>query len=312
MEVIINLTVKIFLLLLVGFAGCRWKLINENMKKSLSDLLVNVVLPISIIGSSQQEFSVQHAGGLMQALLCSLVYYVAAVAICIALGRLFRLPKDKNTIFVILSVFANVGFLGFSIMREVLGSIGVLYAVPYNLAYELLFFSYGMYLLGGGGRLNFKSLFGNAVVWFSVSAMILYLLPFRFPAVLTDAMNCIGDTMLPISMIIIGVEIGNMKFREIWTDRTTYLVSLLRLAVFPAAALLLLRLLPVDGEVAAAIIILTALPAGSLGVIMAQKYDKCPGFAAAAVVQNMLFMIVSLPVFVYLAQTLFLTSCYDI
>jgi len=103
-------------------------------------------------------------------------------------------------------------------------------------------------------------------------------------------------------MLIIGAEIAEMDLRTILTDRSAYGVSLLRMVVFPAVTLLVMRVLGVDYEVAATAVVLGAMPSGSLNVIMAQKYHTHPAFAATAVMQNTILMIVTLPLFLYLCE----------
>ncbi len=62
--------------------------------------------------------------------------------------------------------------------------------------------------------------------------------------------------------------------------------------------------LKVDREVAMTIVILTAMPSGTLNVIMSRKYDKYPEYATITIMQNTLSMIVTLPCFIYLCQFL--------
>ena len=45
--------------------------------------------------------------------------------------------------------------------------------------------------------------------------------------------------------------------------------------------------------------LITGLPSGSLNVIVAQQQESEPDFAARAVVQSMVYMVVSLPVLVW-------------
>lgn len=147
-----------------------------------------------------------------------------------------------------------------------------------------------------------RGLFSNVMIWVAVATVVIYMMPWRFPAVVTEALRMLGDTMMPVSMLIIGAEIAEMDLRTILTDRSAYGVSLLRMVVFPAVTLLVMRVLGVDYEVAATAVVLGAMPSGSLNVIMAQKYHTHPAFAATAVMQNTILMIVTLPLFLYLCE----------
>ncbi len=67
-------------------------------------------------------------------------------------------------LFTDLAVFANVGFIGFPLMGEMLGNVGTLYTVAYNMAYQLFFFSYGLLILKKNGKLSLKGLFNNGII----------------------------------------------------------------------------------------------------------------------------------------------------
>ena len=54
---IINLFIQIFILIAIGFILTKLKLFTNEMKSSISGFLLNCILPISIINSSQLEYS---------------------------------------------------------------------------------------------------------------------------------------------------------------------------------------------------------------------------------------------------------------
>ena len=71
-------------------------------------------------------------------------------------------------------------------------------------------------------------------------------------------------------------------------------------------AALILRAIPeVPHLVALVCVLMTCLPSASLSVVFAQQYDCEPEYASRAVVQGMLLMIVTIPLFATLAVTLF-------
>ena len=57
-----------------------------------------------------------------------------------------------------------------------------------------------------------------------------------------------------------------------------------------------------EHQAASTIIILSAMPSATLNVIMGQKYDNNPKFAACAIMQNTLIMLVTLPLFVWICS----------
>ena len=159
-------------------------------------------------------------------------------------------------------------------------------------------------MLSGEKTFSPKVIFGNSAIQMSVVAMILYVLPFRFPAFIQTTLSSVGSMMVPLSMIIIGYEIAVMDLRDIIKDKYSYLISLIRLLIVPVIACVILSFLPVNHTVASVCVLLMALPAGSFNVILSQQYDCNPSFAARSVTQNMLFMVITLPVILYLMGVL--------
>ena len=50
-SIIINKVISLFLIILVGVYGSKKKIINEEVNKGLSSILLNITLPIMIISS---------------------------------------------------------------------------------------------------------------------------------------------------------------------------------------------------------------------------------------------------------------------
>lgn len=306
MSLIWNLTIEIFVLMGIGFAAKKLGLVDETCKEKLSDLLVNLLLPASMIASSQQAFAWEKLRGAGEIAVIAAVYYLLIFLIGKALGKAAHFPTSKSAVFTLLIGFANTGFIGIPLLTQLLGGSGTLYGAIYNSVFDLFYFSYGMYLLRRGEKEKFRlrGMVSSPIIWIAVATVVIYVLPWRFPAAVTEALSMLGDAMMPVSMLVIGAELAGMRAKTILLDRSAYGVTLLRMFLFPAATLLVMLLLGADHEVAVTAVILSAMPSGTLNVIMAQKYHSHPDFATAAVMQNTLAMLVTLPVFLLLCETL--------
>lgn len=296
---------RILIMISVGFFLARRKIISAEMKRQLSAFLTKVVLPVNIISSAGHTFTREGASGMLQVLVISVAYYLVAFLIVTKLAKKRELDENVKSVFINTAVFANVGFIGFPLLGELFGQAGTLYTTAYNSSYQLFFFSYGCFLLDGEGRLSLKNLFKNSAIYISAGSMLLYFSGIRFPDFIQSSLSSMGGIMVPLSMIIIGWEIASTKMQEVLFDRVSYLVSALRLLVFPALLAGVLYLLQIRGEVAIAAILLTALPAGSLTVILADDYGRDPRFGAKAVAQSTLFMLATLPLVFMAASYLF-------
>ena len=140
----------------------------------------------------------------------------------------------------------------------------------------------------------------------SICAVLIYISPFRFPGFVQDTLSTLGAMVAPISMIVVGCSLVHIRPIDILKDGYSYFVSVMRMAVLPAAVLLVLKLIPgVPGVVAVTCCLACCLPSASMNVVFAQEYDCEPQYASRAVVQGTLLMVVTVPLFMTLVMSLF-------
>ena len=64
-------------------------------------------------------------------------------------GKAAGFERKKRVIFTLLIAFANTGFVGLPVLTQLIGESGMLYGAIYNCVFDILYFSYGLYLLVG-------------------------------------------------------------------------------------------------------------------------------------------------------------------
>ena len=295
MNLVVGLTLKIFIIMAIGFGAKKFGIIDEQCKDKMSSLLVNLLLPVSMLASSQQAFNMENLKGIVLIAVITVLYYVVTIVAGGFVGKIFGMDDAKSAMFTLLVAFANTGFVGLPILGTVAGKTGTLYGAVYNSVFDVLYFTYGIYLLSGEKKdgINLKKILLNPIIMVAVITIILYV---------TDSLGLIGDCMMPVSMLLIGAEIASMNVKEILCDRDSYIVSLFRMLIIPFVMYILMVSLKIEHQAASTIIILSAMPSATLNVIMGQKYDNNPKFAACAIMQNTLIMLVTLPLFVWICS----------
>ncbi|MGE4549464.1 MAG: AEC family transporter [Intestinibacillus sp.] len=306
METMVLLIVKILLVMGFGFVVRKYGLLPDTVEQGLSRLLLSAILPLSILASGDVTLTKALAGNLRMAALATAGYYIVAILLFSRLSRLLPVHRDKKRMLVILSVFANTGFLGFPLMDALFGAEGMLYAVIYNLGFQLAFFTWGIAGLSNEGKLQWKSLCKMPVTLASLATMLLVLTPLRLPALLQDTASSIGGMTTPLSLLLIGSSFTRMRVRELLCDRWSYLVSALRLIVLPLILLAVLLACGVSGVAGAACVMITALPCAAINAIYAEQYQVEPVFAARAVIQSTLLMLVTFPLLLLLVRMVML------
>ncbi len=300
MNTLIDLIIKIVIMIAVGIILKKKNIIDDRVQSGLSDILLNVAVPCSLLAAGNAPFSQEIVESLKDAAIMELFYYIGALVITTLISRLLPIEQKAKKVFVTMSTFANVAFIGLPVVQEMFGSEALLCAVVFNLFYDLFFFTYGVYLLSNDGKFQLKSICTNLIAIASVVSILVFLSPFRFPAVLEDTFDTLGSLSTPISMMIIGCNLAVTKPVEILKDKYSYMVSALRLLIFPLVVLVAARFFHLDEMAVSVGVVMTALPAGSMNVILAEKYDCAPQFATRSVVQGMVLMLITLPLVIIL------------
>lgn len=304
MDAILDVVVKIALMVSLGFFLRKINIITEELQKGLTNLLLTAILPFSIIASSGYVRTGALTRGLLIVGAAAVIYYAVAITLMKLLSDRLPFGEKKKRIFITMTVFQNTGFVGFPLMQALFGSEGLLLAVVFNMAYNLFMFSYGIQLLSGE-KADIKKFFLNPISIASVIAIIIFASPFRLPGIVAAPIVDVGAMTIPISMMIIGASLAPIPLRSILSDWGAYLVSSIRLLALPGLMLLAMLLLPVDPVTKSVIVLMTALPCGSMNVMFSEKYDCEPEFAAKTVVQSMLLMTITLPFMIFLCSRIF-------
>ena len=303
-QILISLLLQAALMVLLGYVLYLRRIITADFKKQLSSLLMDVILPISILASVNMPCSSQLLYGMGVTFVVSCLYYLIALVFVRRLSALLKLELPVQKLVTVISVFANTGFLGFPLANSLLGSEGMLYAVIYNISFNIFMFTYGKFLISGRTEVNVGKNLKDPSNVACLLSIVIFISPVRFPEVLQGTMDTLGSMMVPVSMLVIGCNLAQTSLKKVFCTPVAYLSSALRLVALPLLMLLALYFLQVPDTLALTIAMLTALPGGALNVIFAEQYDCRADLAALMVVHSMVFVIVTLPVYMILCSHL--------
>ncbi len=306
-SVIINLLIKMVVLIVLGIIAKRFHIVSFEGQQTISRLLLTIILPLGVLAAGNSTFNPDHTQNLVLTAVITLAYYAVSIALSVILGKLFHPEGKKRGVFVAMNIFANTSFMGYAISSSLFGNEGMLFAIVYNLLYNLFMYTFGVTTIEGksGGRIDWKTLLTNPLTMSSVLALLIFISPLRFPAIVTETFNTVGNMAMPLSMLLIGCWLADIKVEALWSDPLSYMVSFLRLLVFPLGMAYVASLFDISPVVVGTCVVITALPAGSLNVIFAQKFQSAPEFAVATMAQGTVFSILTLPLVIMSMNYLF-------
>lgn len=291
---VLNQTIIMFLLIIVGVICAKVNMLSEKTCKQLSKLLLQVVNPAMIFIAYNKKFETEMLTNLLYTFLFSAVVMVVAV---VASYIFIRKKEGRETEIERFSIiYSNCGFMGIPLIKAMYGYDGVFYLTAFLTAFNLCVWSHGVIMMSG--KKDFKSVLK---VFYSTTMIAIFLGLIKFvtqielPDVLTGAIEHISNMNTPLAMIVSGGTIYRSGFIGGLKKWRVYYCSALKLAVIPLIALAIVGFAPIDSTVKAVIIMASAAPSASMCTLFALQYDKKADYASEIFAVCTILSIITLP-----------------
>lgn len=289
-----------FLLMSVGFVGSKIGMITEETSKRLSAIVVNIANPAMILVSGISDERME-GRELLSLTVVILAIYAVLLLLAYLLPVLLRVDPKSRGVYQAMTVFSNIGFMGYPIIAALYGSSAVLYGALYSIPFNILIYTFGVSALRKKEngeekkKLSLKEVLNIGVIT-SIISLILYLWQIRVPGFFTDTLNYLGNLTAPLSMMVIGASMTSISLRELFTDVRLLLFSLIKLLLIPVLGMLLIRQVVTNEVICGVFMIMLATPAGSMTAMLAQEYDGDYETASRGVTLTTLLSVITMPV----------------
>lgn len=292
---LLNLMEMMFLMMMAGYLLRRFELVSVEGKKSLTNLILYVVLPCNIV----RAFCMETGEGFWQKMSAALIVAVLVQVLSMLIARFAyqRMPREEKQVFQYATVCSNAGFMGNPLAEGIFGDIGLLYASVFLIPLRIVMWTAGVSYFTDDS--DYRSVIRKVLVHPCMIAvyigMTLMLTGLRFPTVIDQTVRsfggcCTGLTMLYIGMILVGID-----WKTLCSLSQIYF-AVIRLLLIPVIVLLGCLAAGVDGTITGVSVLLSAMPAGSTTSILASKYGADEGAAAKCVVFTTLLSVIAIPV----------------
>lgn len=289
-----------FLLMSVGFVGSKIGMITEETSKRLSAIVVNIANPAMILVSGISDERME-GRELLSLTVVILAIYAVLLLLAYLLPVLLRVDPKSRGVYQAMTVFSNIGFMGYPIIAALYGSSAILYGALYSIPFNILIYTFGVSALrkkedgAEKKKLSLKEVLNIGVIT-SIISLILYLWQIRVPGFLTDTLSYLGNLTAPLSMMVIGASMTSISLRELFTDVRLLLFSLIKLLLIPVFGMLLIRQVVTNEVICGVFMIMLATPAGSMTAMLAQEYDGDYETASRGVTLTTLLSVITMPV----------------
>lgn len=296
--------IKFFVIMFMGYAVVKAGLMKSSESKSVSVILVYLVIPCVIIKAFQVDYTPDVQKGLFLAIAAAVAIHILFLLITIPLKKIFQMDVIEQAT----SIYSNAGILVIPLVQELLGQDYVIYSSAYIAVQLILLWTQGKNMLCEEEKLEWKKIFLNVNIISIIAGIVLFLFRIKLPAGVQDVLGMMNNMIGPLGMLLAGMAIAEVPLKSIFTKKRNYLSVAFRLLLYPVLGLFLMKAIQIvvnlenSSQILLTVYLACVTPACASVTSMAQLYDKDAAYASSLYVLTTLLSIVTMPVMVYLYE----------
>lgn len=296
----------LFIIIITGYVLRKIGVLDLALTRGLSRLIVNLTLPCLAISSLQARLSHERLAEVI--LMCGIIVGAYAFYSLCAwfVPRLLAVTDSRDAaIYRYFMFFSNTGFMGYPVVEAFFGHDALFYAVIFNIPYPLLTFTVGVGFMVFGGKSPGEKRgipWKTPGIWASIIGFALFLMPFRLPVVIAQPLHMLAGLTTPLSLIVIGSFLTQVRPAELWKGWRVYAGTAFRLIVIPALVYAGLRALGFTGLMLGVPVILSAMPGAANMSMLADQFGGNGELSSRLVFLSTFFSVFTLPFFALLVR----------
>lgn len=327
MTLVFSKVLSIFLIIGVGFIANKRGILPESSNQFMVDLLILITSPCMILTSiAGKELTEDTLPLTLQTFLCAALYFVLlSLAGYTLFGKILRFtPRDDIPVYTMILASMNCGFMGFPLTLSLFGDDILYIMVIINIAHTFYLYPFGELQLKlfcgdasgasvdaeASGReksvrsrssklrclRNAASAAANPCTLAAAAGLLLLITGFHLPDFLFSSMEMIGDATVPLSMLLVGMQLGNSNFRRLLQNRKLLLTAGLRMFALPVVVFLIVSRLPLVTDLKVALIFASSFASGVGIVPVISMEHKNALLASEGVALTTLFSMAVIPI----------------
>ena len=296
--------VKLFAIMLMGYVVVKAGLMKSSESKSISVVMVYLVIPCVIIDAFQVDYTPDVQKGLLLACVAAVLVHVLFLILTAILKQVLQLDAiERATV-----IYSNAGILVIPLVQDLLGQEYVIYSSAYIAVQLILIWTHCKNMLCAEQSIDWKKIVLNVNIISIAVGIIFFSLRLEFPSGVQDVLGSVSNMIGPVGMLIAGMVIADKSLLSVFSRKRSYLSAALRLLVYPVLVLILMKIIcNISGAADTENILLTVYlasitPACAMITTMAQLYDRDAAYASSLYVLTTLLSILTMPVMVFLFQ----------
>ena len=259
-------------ILAAGFVVGKAKLLTKDSKSGMTNLVLYVTLPCTIVNSFRVDYDPSLLRGLVMTLVVAGISQALGQAASVAFFR--RLPFERRSVFRYGMIVCNSAFFGLSVISALFGSVALPFAAIYLIPQRFAMWLLGVPVFSKSAQNRGKMVF-QAIVHPSMIAvyigMFIMVTRSGLPAAIISPISAIGACTMPIAMLLVGSILAEIT-PAMLIDRQIYFYCFLRLVLIPGIIFLVCLLLGLDVGIIRICVLMAGMPAATTASLLALRY----------------------------------------
>lgn len=304
-KIIISQIIILSVVVLVGAAAARLKVLTLESKDMLSKVIFNISLPLMLFTNFLRiEADTRLLANSFIVLMVSGFVIMFLLLAGWITTRIFNIRGGEGAVFRVHSMFGNTIFLGFPLIQALFGAEGLLYASMFQLISNIIMWTVGVVVLTYGNGTSWKkSLLKvfNPNTIATLLGLVFFLFSLKLPGLLVTPLAELGSANTWLSMLYIGAMLAFSNVGGLLNRKSLYILSFNRLLLLPGILVLSFYFfssvfgLNADKLVLSVIILEASMPCMASVVIMAKELGADDRQAVGNVFVSTILSIVTLP-----------------
>lgn len=297
-QAVLTQTIIMFIIVIIGALCYKFRLITDDGKKQLSSLVMYIVNPLLIFLAYQTDFKKELLIGLMWTAIMAVLTYIVFILLSMVI---IRDKEGRETAIERFSViYSNCGFMGTPLIFGVFGSEGVFLQNGFITVFNLCVWTHGVMSVKGqrDGKSILRAFKAPAVIAVFLG-LVLFFLGVRIPEIPYTALNHVGEMTTPLAMLVAGASIAGSNILKSLRNPRIYLITFLKLIVFPLIGLLIIAFLPAPETAKLITLIEIACPTATIGMMFAITFNKNAEYSSQIFAVTTLLSMATLPFIVW-------------
>ncbi|MDY4143906.1 MAG: AEC family transporter [Oscillospiraceae bacterium] len=277
MLVIFEKMALLVIILALGYMCAKLRLVGLEFNKGLSKMVMNVFLAGMILSSVINKDLDMTKGDM----LFGIGMLTVMQLICLAVGYItpaaMRIKGGDKGMYRLVTSFSNLGFMGVPVIAAVYGENAIFFASLGNIPFSILLYTVGVMFLQHGSdnkeKINLKSMI-NVPIIATVIATVIFVFEIPMPLLVEDVASMLSDACIPLSMMCIGLSLGNVSIKDAFIHPRIYGMNFMRLVAAPIAVWFVLHFFITDIVMLGSIVIVAACPPAVVCAILGIDYGR--------------------------------------